>query len=157
LGALASLFLIHFIYHFDKSTAENWFKTADVAVPLFCGILAAILAFWFFNQLEAGFCRRLINNDMQNKHFLQTLYDGTRHLGLVKSQYEFGYICGKKESWLSCAKSVDRAMPLDAMVILAVSLENMIPLRLPKSRQSEAKKLVRGLWDIIRAKASMNE
>ena len=90
---------------------------------------------------------------MQNKHFLQTLYDGTRHLGLVKSQYEFGYICGKKQSWLSCAKSVDRAMPLDAMVILAVSLENMIPTRLPKSRQTEAKKLVRSLWDIIRAKA----
>ena len=93
---------------------------------------------------------------MQNKHFLQTLYDGTRHLGLVKSQYEFGYICGKKESWLSCAKSVDRAMPLDAMVILAVSLEKMIPVRLPKSHQSEAKKLVRGLWDIIRAKAELS-
>jgi hypothetical protein len=39
------------------------------------------------------------------------------------------------------------------MVTLAVSLENMIPLRLPKSRQSEAKKLVRGLWEIIKAKA----
>ncbi|MBS7805967.1 hypothetical protein KIH24_15440, partial [Rhizobiales bacterium TNE-4] len=65
------------------------------------------------------------------------------------------YICGKKESWLSCAKSVDRAMPLDAMVILAVSLENMIPTRLPKSRQPEAKKLVRSLWDIIKAKASI--
>lgn len=90
---------------------------------------------------------------MQNKHFLQTLYDGTRHLGLVKSQYEFGYICGKKESWLSCAKSVDRAMPLDAMVILAVSLENMIPSRLPKSRQPEAKKLVRSLWEIVKAAA----
>ena len=90
---------------------------------------------------------------MNNKDFLQTLYDGTRHLGLVKSQYEFGYICGKKESWLSCAKSVDRAMPLDALVILAVSLEQLIPMRLPKSRQSEAKKLVKNLWDIVRAAA----
>ena len=90
---------------------------------------------------------------MQNKDFLQTLYDGTRHLGIVKSQYEFGYLCGRKESWLSCAKSVDRSMPLDALVILAVSLEGLIPKRLPKSRQPEAKKLVRGLWDIIRAKA----
>ena len=44
-------------------------------------------------------------------------------------------------------------MPLDAMVILAVSLESMIPARLPKSRQSKAKKLVRGLWEIIKAKA----
>jgi hypothetical protein len=112
--------------------------------------------FGLFSQFKPGFCRSVINNDMQNKHFLQTLYDGTRHLGLVKSQYEFGYICGKKESWLSCAKSVDRAMPLDAMVILAVSLENLIPARLPKSRQSEAKKLVRGLWDIIRAKAEIH-
>ena len=112
-----------------------------------------VLANLHLNQLKSGFGCRLINNDMQNKHFLQTLYDGTRHLGLVKSQYEFGYICGKKESWLSCAKSVDRAMPLDAMVILAVSLENMIPVRLAKSRQPEAKKLVRSLWDIIRAKA----
>jgi hypothetical protein len=90
---------------------------------------------------------------MQNKDFLQTLYDGTRHLGLVKSQYEFGYLCGRKESWLSCAKSVDRSMPLDALVILAVSLERLIPDRLPRSRQSEAKKLIRNLWDIIRAAA----
>lgn len=90
---------------------------------------------------------------MQNKDFLQTLYDGTRHLGIVKSQYEFGYLCGRKESWLSCAKSVDRSMPLDALVILAVSLEGLIPKRLPKSRQPEAKKLVRGLWEIIKAKA----
>jgi hypothetical protein len=90
---------------------------------------------------------------MQNKDFLQTLYDGTRHLGLVKSQYEFGYLCGRKESWLSCAKSVDRSMPLDALVILAVSLEGLIPKRLPKSRQHEAKQLVRNLWDIIRAAA----
>jgi hypothetical protein len=90
---------------------------------------------------------------MQKKDFLQTLYDGTRHLGIVKSQYEFGYLCGRKESWLSCAKSVDRSMPLDALVILAVSLEGLIPKRLPKSRQPEAKKLVRGLWEIIKAKA----
>jgi hypothetical protein len=96
---------------------------------------------------------RLLNSDMQNKHFLQTLYDGTRHLGLVKSQYEFGYLCGRKESWLSCAKSVDRSMPLDALVILAVSLEGLIPERLPKYRQPEAKKLVRNLWGIIRAAA----
>ncbi len=90
---------------------------------------------------------------MQNKDFLQTLYDGTRHLGLVKSQYEFGYLCGRKESWLSCAKSVDRSIPLDALVILAVSLEGLIPDRLPKSRQSDAKNLVRKLWNIIRAAA----
>jgi hypothetical protein len=90
---------------------------------------------------------------MQNKDFLQALYDGTRHLGLVKSQYEFGYLCGRKESWLSCAKSVDRSMPLDALVILAVNLEGLIPDRLPRSRQAEAKKLVRNLWDIIRAAA----
>lgn len=90
---------------------------------------------------------------MQNKDFLQTLNDGTRHLGLVKSQYEFGLLCGRKESWLSCAKSVDRSMPLDALVILAVSLEGLIPERLPKSRQSDAKKLVGNLWDIIRAAA----
>ena len=90
---------------------------------------------------------------MNNKDFLQTLYDGTRHLGIVKSQYEFGHICGRNNSWFSCAKSVDRTMPLDALVILAVSLEKLIPVRLPKSRQPEAKKLVRSLWDIIRAKA----
>ena len=119
------------------------------------GSFELALATASLNHLKGGFCCRLINNDMQNKDFLQTLYDGTRHLGLVKSQYEFGYICGKKESWLSCAKSVDRAMPLDAMVILAVSLENMIPARLPKSRQPEAKKLVRSLWDIIRAEAEV--
>lgn len=44
-------------------------------------------------------------------------------------------------------------MPLDALVILAVSLEQLIPVRLPKSRQPEAKKLVKNLWDIVRAAA----
>ncbi len=106
----------------------------------------------FFKHWLCNECR-LLNSDMQKKDFLQTLYDGTRHLGIVKSQYEFGYLCGRKESWLSCAKSVDRSMPLDALVILAVSLEGLIPKRLPKSRQPEAKKLVRGLWEIIKAKA----
>ena len=91
---------------------------------------------------------------MNNKDFLQTLYDGTRHLGLVKSQYEFGHICGRNNSWFSCAKSVDRPMPLDALVILAVSLEQLIPVRLPKSHQPEAKKLVKNLWDIVRVMAT---
>ena len=90
---------------------------------------------------------------MNNKDFLQTLYDGTRHLGLVKSQYEFGHICGRNNSWFSCAKSVNRTMPLDALVILAVSLEQLIPIRLPKSRQPEAKKLVKSLWGIVRSAA----
>ena len=44
-------------------------------------------------------------------------------------------------------------MPLDALVILAVSLEQLIPVRLSTSRQPEAEKLVKNLWDIVRAVA----
>lgn len=44
-------------------------------------------------------------------------------------------------------------MPLDARVILAVSIEQLFPVRLPKSRQPEGKKLVRNLWVIISAAA----
>jgi hypothetical protein len=88
---------------------------------------------------------------MTNKQFLQSIYEIIHSLGIVQNQYEFGYLCGRKESWLSCAKSVDRAMSVGAMVSLAVNLDQLPPDRIPRGARPHIKQLVKSLWSLIEA------
>ena len=91
---------------------------------------------------------------MTNKQFLQSIYDTIYSLGIVRSQYEFGYLCGRKESWLSCAKSVDRAMSVGALVSLAVNLDQLPPDRIPRGAKPHIKKLIQSLWSLVKANGS---
>ena len=91
---------------------------------------------------------------MTNKQFLQSIYDTVKSLGIVTSQYEFGYLCGRDQSWFSCAKSVDRQMSVGAMVSLAVSLQNLPPERVSRSARPNVKKLVAEIWKMIEAQGS---
>ena len=88
---------------------------------------------------------------MTNKHFLQTIYDTIHSMGLVQSQYEFGRLCGRQESWLSCAKSVDREMSVGAMISLAVSLSQLPADRVPRHYRTHLKQLIKSLWVLIEA------
>ena len=91
---------------------------------------------------------------MTNKQFLQSIYDTVKSLGIVQSQYEFGYLCGRDQSWFSCAKSVDRQMSIGAMVALAVSLQNLPPERVSRGARPHVKKLVAEIWKMIEAQGS---
>ena len=90
---------------------------------------------------------------MTNKQFLQSIYDTVHSLGLVHNQYEFGELCGRKQSWLSCAKSNNREMSIGAMVSLAVNLQNLAPDRLPSKSRTHVRALVKSIWSFIEARA----
>ena len=91
---------------------------------------------------------------MTNKQFLQSIYDTIHSLGIVRSQYEFGYLCGRKESWLSCSKSVDRPISIGALVSLAVNLDQLPPDRIPRGAKPHIKKLIQYLWSLVEATGS---
>lgn len=92
---------------------------------------------------------------MTNKQFLQSIYDTVKALGVVGSQYEFGHLCGREQSWFSCAKSVDRQMTVGAMVSLAVSLQNLPPERVSRSARPHVKKLTAEIWKMVEAQGSV--
>ena len=75
-------------------------------------------------------------------------------MGLVHSQYEFGELCGRKQSWFSCAKSTDRQMSIGALVSLAVSLDQMPTERVPRNLRPMRKELVNSLWSMIEEQGS---
>jgi hypothetical protein len=92
---------------------------------------------------------------MTNKQFLQSIYDTIYLLGIVQSQYEFGHLCGREDSWFSSAKSVNRPISTDALVSLAVSLEHLPQDRMPRGRgRKQVKELTRAIWLLVEAKAA---
>jgi len=91
---------------------------------------------------------------MSNKEFLQSIYDTVRSMGLVESQYEFGELCGRKQSWFSCAKSSDRQMSVGALVSLAVRLDQLPIERVPRKLRPMRKELVNSIWNKIEAQGS---
>jgi hypothetical protein len=91
---------------------------------------------------------------MSNKEHLQSIYETVRTMGLVQSQYEFGKLCGRKESWFSCAKSTDRQMSMGALVSLAVSLDQIPTERVPRKLRPMRKELVNSIWNMVEAQGS---
>ena len=97
-----------------------------------------------------------INRFMSNKQFLQSLYDDVKSMGIVTSQYQFGLLCGRDQSWFSCAKSVNRSMSLSAIVSLTVSLQNLPQERVSRKVRPQLKKLISSLWEMVEAHGSQN-
>ena len=104
-------------------------------------------------QFLGDHLRRLLNNDMNNKQFLQSIYDTVYSLGLVQSQYEFGHLCGRQDSWFSSAKSVNRQMSLGALVSLAVNLQNLPPDKLPSKARTHVRALVKSIWSFVEVRS----
>jgi len=92
---------------------------------------------------------------MKNSYFLQTIYENTRSLGLVTSQYGFGRLCGRKDSWFSSCKSTDRPMTIAAMITLAMNIERLPADRIPKSKRKQVKELTKTLWLLVESKATL--
>jgi hypothetical protein len=90
----------------------------------------------------------------KNSYYLQTIYENTRTLGLVESQYAFGRLCGRKESWYSSAKSSDRPMSIAAMITLAMNIERLPADRIPRSKRKQVKELTKTLWLLVESRAT---
>ena len=90
----------------------------------------------------------------KNSYYLQTIYENARSLGLVESQYAFGRLCGRKDSWYSSAKSSDRPMSIAAMITLAVNIERLPADRIPRSKRKQVKELTKTLWLLVESKAT---
>jgi len=106
------------------------------------------------SRIKEQFRNRLINTHMSNREFLQSIYETVRTMGLVQSQYEFGELCGRKQSWFSCAKSTDRQMSLGALVSLAVRLDQLPIERVPRKLRPMRKELVNSIWTMIETQNS---
>lgn len=90
---------------------------------------------------------------MQNSTRFQTLYDTTRSLGIVKTQDEFSRLCGRKGSWFSSSKSVDRDVSIAALITLATALERLPAERIPRSKRNSNREFIKTLWLMIESKA----
>ena len=132
---------------------------------LFSACIYTLLQKWWWNLIDTMLrCRafgildqilnHLINTRMSNREFLQTIYESVRSIGLVQSQYEFGELCGRKQSWFSCAKSSDRQMSVGALVSLAVRLDQLPIERVPRKLRPMRKELVNSIWNKIEAQGS---
>ncbi len=90
---------------------------------------------------------------MKNSDRFQTIFDSTRSLGIVKTQHEFSKLCGRKDSWFSASKAVERELSIGALITLATALERMPSDRIPRSKRTKLKQLTHTLWLMIETKA----
>ena len=90
---------------------------------------------------------------MKNSDRFQTIFDSTRSLGIIKTQNEFSRLCGRKASWFSASKSVDRELSLAALITLTKALERLAAEQVPRNKRTKLKQLTRTLWLMIEAKA----
>lgn len=94
-----------------------------------------------------------LNSCMENSTYLQSIYENVKSLGVVRSQYAFARLCGRKNSWFSAVKSRNRPMAIAAMISLVINLE-----RLPSDVMSSIGKqrvieLAETLWLLIESRA----
>jgi len=90
---------------------------------------------------------------MKNRDRLLTIYENTKGLGIVNSQYGFSRLCGRRQSWFSASISVGRPFSLSAMITLATALENLSKTDIEREQCDKARQLINSLWLIIKARA----
>ena len=90
---------------------------------------------------------------MKNSDRFQTIFDSTRSLGIIKTQNEFSRLCGRKASWFSASKAVDRDLSIGALITLATALEHLPAERIARSKRGKSKQLIKTLWLMIESKA----
>jgi len=70
-----------------------------------------------------------------------------------QQQREFSRLCGRKDSWFSASRAVERDLSIGALITLTKALERMPPDRVPRSKRAKLKQLTRTLWLMIESKA----
>ena len=90
---------------------------------------------------------------MKNSDRFQTIFDNTRSLGIIRTQNEFSRLYGRKDSWFSASKAVDRDLSIGALFPLATALERMPAVRIARSQRTKSRQLIKTLWLMIESKA----
>ena len=54
---------------------------------------------------------------------ITAIYQQLHKIGIVKSQYDFSRLCGRKKTWFSSIKSRNRALSVAALYTLAGNLK----------------------------------
>lgn len=93
----------------------------------------------------------LINSCMDNRTYLKTIYESVISLGIVQSQYAFGRLCGRRNSWFSTAKSRNRPMSIAAMINLAMTLDRLSSDPMSPA-QHGIRELARTVWLLIESR-----
>lgn len=93
----------------------------------------------------------VINGCMESRTYLKTIYESVRLLGVVQSQYAFGRLCGRRNSWFSAAKSRNRPMSIVAMITLAMSLDRLSSDPMSPTQQG-IRELARTVWPLIESR-----
>ncbi len=78
---------------------------------------------------------------MKNSERFQIIYESTKGLGLVTTQHEFSRLCGRRDSWFSASKCVDRELSLAALITLTKALERLPADQVPRAKRTKLKQL----------------
>lgn len=64
----------------------------------------------------------MLNNYMNEKHPLQTIYEELLEMKIVENQLDFSVMCGRTTAWFSCIKARRLPITSDAALTLAFKL-----------------------------------
>lgn len=112
---------------------------------------------FIYQQLsnQPDFWLKTINNFMQKRHtpLLQNIYETCKQIGLVKTQYEFSALCGRRTSWFSSNKTLDLPISTTAAYTLAVRLKEAAKTELPHKMRPHANAMAALLFAMINDRA----
>jgi len=111
----------------------------------------------YFRAKKAVFELAEINIHMNNSDFYTTLFETARSLGIADSQYAFSKLCGRKQSWFSSAKSVNRPISMNALTTLAVKLDHLPADRIPRGNRNKIKTFQKAIWRLVETNVTINE
>ena len=94
---------------------------------------------------------------IKSQTLLTKLFGQCKSLGIVKSQYEFSRLCGRRQSWYSASKCRNAQISTEAAVTLSVMIEKRAREELPEDIRPYALNLSRLLLETIKEQAEVTQ
>ena len=94
---------------------------------------------------------------IKSQTLLTKLFGQCKSLGIVKSQYEFSRLCGRRQSWYSASKCRNAKISTEAAVTLSVMIEKRAREELPEDIRPYALNLSRLLLETIKEQAEVKQ
>ena len=94
---------------------------------------------------------------IKTQTLLTKLFGQCKSLGIVKSQYEFSRLCGRRQSWYSASKCRNVQISTEAAVTLSVMIEKRAREELPEDIRPYALNLSRLLLETIKEQSEITQ
>ena len=94
---------------------------------------------------------------IKTQTLLTKLFGQCKSLGIVKSQYEFSRLCGRRQSWYSASKCRNVQISTEAAVTLSVMIEKRAREELPEDIRPYALNFSRLLLETIKEQAEVTQ